>query len=155
MDAVFRFHFFDGDTGPPSHSLAFYVANLNTSWNRLDWILNCVQGYIEAQYGDISKLRDMVGSKPGTTLIGYRSWSIHGERCEQVMNVWRSAFLNHFTGCVVSDVCDVAHLGNINTVAIFEHTQQAHERQQQAQLLRETLDTHITTSGYPTVAKKI
>lgn len=150
MDIVFYCGFFDGYTTPPSHSLAFYVSNLKTSWNRLDWILNCVQGYIEAQYGDISKLRDMAGSKPGTTLICYRSWNIHGERCEQVMNVWRAAFLNHFTGCVVSDVCDVAPLGN--TAEIFEHIQQAHERQQQAQLLNANIHT---TALPPAATKKI
>lgn len=154
MDIVFYFHFYDHSNDfMPSRSLAFYAANLNTNLNTTSDELNeriaCCAEDMDAKYGEHCGLLKLTCA--GTTLIGYCSSDIHGERCQQVMHAWRTTFLKQFSGCVVSDVCDVT---NENGSQILERTQQAYE-QQQAQLLRDTLNTQVATAGSSAAAKKM
>lgn len=153
MDAVLYFHFYDpNDDFRTTRSLAFYAAHITTPWGELDRRMGYSERDIEAQYGGHRALIVLTISTTGTKLIGYGSSEIHGERCQQVMNVWRATFLNIANGCVVSDVYDVTNVGG--ALEIYRYVKDAHEHQQ-AQKLRETLNANITISASPTAAKKI
>lgn len=155
MDIVFYFHFYDHSNDfMPSRSLAFYAANLNTNLNttldELNERIACCAEDMDAKYGEHCGLLKLTCA--GTTLIGYCSSDIHGERCQQVMHAWRTTFLKQFSGCVVSDVCDVT---NVDGVAqMYERTKNMYE-QQQAEQLRDRLNANITISASPTAAKKM
>lgn len=146
MDIVFHFHFYDNKTDfTPVRSLAFYVANINTTWGELNEIIESRAKDVAGQYG---KHCGFVCSK--TNMIGCSSSDIDEHQC--VMDAWRTIFLNHFIDCVVSGVCDVTQAKD--EAEVFEHTQQAYE-QQQAQHLRDTLNANVITCASPAVAKKI
>lgn len=142
MDAVFYFHFHEHNHNTPTHSLAFYA---NTTGWVVDFIEGFVQGSMVAQYG----VHCNVMCKK-SNIIGFRSWGIRPNQCQHVMEQWRQTFSQQFSWGV-SAVFDVTHVKHHQ---MFSHVKQAHE-QQQAQQLRDMLHTHITTSGHPTVAKKI
>lgn len=149
MDIVFYFHFHDHNNDvTSSHSLAFYVANLDTPSDKLRERISCWAEEMEPKYTEHCGLWKLMCS--GTTLIGYSTSYIHGEQGAQVMQAWRTKFLRT-NGCVVSDVCDVT---NASDAQIVERTQQAYE-QKQSQLLRATLNANITTSKSPAAVKKI
>lgn len=153
MDAVFYFHFYaPQDDFTPARSLAFYATNITTPWDELDWKMGYSEGDIEAQYGAHCGLMGLTIESSGTKLIGYSTSDIHEEQHQQLMNVWRATFLEIDPGCVVGDVCDVTDM--LGTVDIYRYVKDAYD-QQQAQLLRERLTTHITNSGSTTVAKKM
>ena len=142
MDAVFYFHFHEHNHNTPTHSLAFYV---NTTEWTVDFMEGFVQGSMAAQYG----VHCNVMYKK-TNIIGFRSWGIPSNQCQHVMEQWRQTFSQQFSWGV-SGVFDVTHVKHDQ---MFSHVKQAHE-QQQAQLLRATLTTHITAPNTVAPSKKI
>lgn len=149
MDIVFHFHFYDHNNDfTPTRSLAFYVANINTAWDQLDERIAYRSEDMDAQYGAHC---GVISTHPN--MIGYSSSDIEGPLQDQVMDAWRTIFLNQFTGCVVSRVFDVTHL-HVKDAEIFAHTQNMYEHQQ-AQQLRATLSANIATSAPPATTKKI
>lgn len=152
MDAVFYFHFHAPDHTTPVHSLAFYVANITTAWDEVDWKMGYSEGDIEAQYGEHCSSMVVTIASSETKLIGYSTSEIHEEQRQQVMNVWRATFLEIDPGCVVGDVCNVTDMDG--TVDIYRYVKDAHEHQQ-AQKLRNTLNANITIVASPTATKKM
>ncbi len=151
MDAVFYFHFYDpGDDFTPVRSLAFYATNITTPWDELDWKVGYSEGDIEAQYGAHCGLMGLTVATTGTKFIGYSTSEIYEEQRQQVMNVWRATFLEIDPGCVVGDVCDITDMGD--TVNMYRYVKDAYEHQQ-AQQLRETLNTHVSTGRFTAVKK--
>ena len=152
MDAVFYFHFYAPNDGfTPLRSLAFYVDNITTAWDKLDERMGYLEGGIEAQYGEHCALVALTSAQTGTKLIGYSSSDIHGEKRQQVMDVWRTTFVRIAHGCVVSDVYDVTNVGG--GAEMSRYVKDAYEHQQ-AQQLRDRLNAHLTT-GSPAAIKKI
>lgn len=155
MDLVFYFHFYDHTKDAlPSRSLAFYIANLtfNTprDWDELERkIAYCAKEMTE-KYGEPSGV--FHGWSPDAGLLGVTSTGFDELLQDQVMDGWRSAFVNNFTGGEFSEVFDITYIKD--DAQIFSHVKQAYEHQQ-AQQLRETLNAHITTSASPTTIKKI
>lgn len=148
MDIVFWFNFYHRSKDF-SHALAFYVANINTTRDKLYETMALCAQKMDAQYGEH---RRNALPRIGSHLIGYSSSEIPAEHHNHVMHAWRTAFLRDFVGCAVSDVYDVTTV--LDNEKIFGHTKDLYE-QQQAQQLRDTLTAHITISASPTAVKKI
>jgi len=139
MNAVFHFHFYDpSDDFTPVRSLAFYATNMTTTWEQLDETIAVCAEDMDAKYGEHCAL---IGRSDLNT-IGYASSHFEGTRQDQVMEAWRNVFVQRIRGCVVGDVCDITSVDNLNE--IFQRVQDAYE-QQQAQLLRDRLNEHVTT----------
>ena len=150
MDIVFYFHFYRHRPDfKLLHTLAFYVANINATWDKLYKTMDLCAQKMDAQYGEHSELR----AYAHTDLIGYSSSEISAEHHNHVMHAWRTIFSKHFTGCVVSDVFDVTHIKGIPHI-IYACTKDLFEHQQ-AQQLRDTLAAHITTPASTPAVKKI
>ncbi len=147
MDIVFRFNFYDQHERF-SHTLAFYVANLNTTWDKLYKTMALGAQKMDAQYGGCHGLTKLALF----SVIGYSSSEIPAEHHNQVMDEWPTEFLRNCVGCVVSDVFDVTRTKD--GAQMFSHVKQAYEHHQ-AQQLRETLNAHITTCASPAAANKI
>lgn len=149
MDAVFYFHFYDHNNDfTPTRSLAFYATNISTTWEQLDETIAYCAEDMYIKYGEHCGLISTRSSA-----IGYMSSEIEGvETQNHLMDVWREIFAQRIPGCVVGEVFDVTDVAN--DAQIFEHTKQAHE-QQQAQLLRDTLTTHVTGNGSSVPSKKM
>ena len=155
MDAVFYFHFHDHTEDVKSlRSLAFYVDNITTAWDELDFKMGCAEGAIEAQYGAHWAEFMLTSVITGIKLIGYSSLDIHGEKCQRVMDVWRTTFLSIANGCVVSEVYDVTNVGFNFNVEVSQYVKDAYD-QQQAELLRLTLTDHVKHTGALAPSKKI
>lgn len=146
MDIVFRFNFYDQHQCF-SHALAFYVANINTTWGKLYETMRLGAQKMDAQYGGCHGLTKIAC----INLIGYSSAEIPAEHHNHVMHAWRATFLDISPGCAVSDVYDVT--GVLGGAAMFSHVKQTYE-QQQAQQLSDMLSAHITTSASTTAAPK-
>lgn len=150
MDIVFHFHFYDHHKQfTPTRCLALYVANINTTWDELDERIESCAEDLDTKYGEHCGLYGLPSNVSNT--IGYVSSGIDRAHQDQVMQVWRTIFLNQFTGCVVSDVFDVPPGKDAE---IFAHTQHMYQ-QQQAQQLRTKLNATITTCGSTATVKKI
>lgn len=150
MDAVFYFHFYEHNNDfTPLRSLAFYATNLSTTWEQLDGTIAFCAEDMDAKYGEHC---GVIGNS-GVNAIGYASSEIEGVgRQDRLMDAWRNVFVQRIPGCVVGEVFDVTDVAR--DAAIFERTQQAYE-QQQAQLLRDTLNTQVATAGSSAAAKKM
>ncbi len=147
MDLVFYFRLYDSQN-EPARSLAFYVANINTTWDEMYESVVFNRQKLAEQYGGRSS--GLVRSY-GVNLIGYAS-DIDAEQHDHVMAAWRHAFVSDFAGCEVSDMCDITNVDS--ATEIFERTQDAYQ-QQQAQKLRAKLSATITTTASPAAVKKI
>ena len=142
MDAVFYFSFYIDDNcdddEPITRTLGFYVSNIRKPWSELEEDLSDVASELELEYG----VHDWGTAPSGVNAIGYNSGEVEEERCDELMELWRQAFVEHAPGCVVSAVFDVPNLENMNDAQILEATKHAHE-QQQAEIMRTTLDNHV------------
>lgn len=149
MDIVFRFNFYHRSKDF-SHALAFYVANINTTRDKLFETMALCAQKMDAQYGEH---RRHALPRIGSNLIGYSSSEISAEHHNHVMHAWRTAFLNEFSGCVAGNVLDVTAVDG--DAKLLQHAKESYEQQQQAQLLRDTLNAHIHPTASPATAKKI
>lgn len=148
MDIVFRFHFYDHNNDDTTlRSLAFYATNISRSWGEMDWIVGFTAADMEAEYG-----RHCEAVCARSNVTGYISSEIEGERQDQLMQQWRTAFLNEFTGCVAGNVLDVTAVDG--DAKLLQHTKDLYE-QQQAQQLRNILSDHVTRHGSLSHHKKI
>lgn len=152
MDVVFYFHFHEYYPKNTTRSLAFYAANIPTTWDKLDGRICCWERKIETQYGEHRRSVVLTSAATGVKIIGYSSSDIHGERCHEVMNLWRDTFLKNANTCVVSNVYDVTNIREVPE--LFHYVKDAHAHQQ-AQQLRDTLNATITTCASPATVKKI
>ena len=144
MDLVFWFHFCDPNTERVLRSLAFYAANIKTTWDKLGEAMARHTENMSAQYGEQSGLHFI-----GINMIVYNSVDINPEQYDLVMQSWRHAFATDLTDCEVGEVCDVTNVHD-NT-EVYERTKRAHEAQQ----LRASLTTHITAPALVAPSKKI
>lgn len=154
MDAVFYFSFYIDDNcdddEPITRTLGFYVSNIRKPWSELEEDLSDVASELELEYG----VHNWGTSPSGVNAIGYNSYEVEEERFDELMEVWRQAFVEHAPGCAVSEVFDVPNLENMNDAQILEATKHAHEHQQ-AERQRDTLNTQIRGSGFVAPSKKI
>lgn len=156
MDAIFYFSFYidndnDGDDDEATtRTLGFYVSNICKPWGELEEDLADVASELELEYG----VHDWGTSPSGVNAIGYNSGEVEEERCDELMELWRQAFVEHAPGCVVSGVVELSNAEDLNDAEILQFTKNAHE-QQQAELQRDTLNTHIRGSGFVAPSKKI
>lgn len=155
MDAVFYFTFYnynddtrDNDE-PTSRFLAFYISNIRKPWSELEDDLADVASGLEMDYG----VHDWGSAPSGVNAIGYNSSEVEEERCAELMELWRQAFLEHAPDCVVSNVFDVPNMDEMNDAEILQFTQNAHE-QLLAQQQRAVLNENITTPA-SSVSKKM
>lgn len=148
MDAVFYFHFYEHNNDfTPLRSLAFYATNLSTTWEQLDETIAFCAEDMDAKYGEHC---GVIGNS-GVNAIGYASSEIEGVgRQDRLMDAWRNVFVQRIPGCVVGEVFDVTDVAR--DAAIFERTKHAHE-QQQAEQLRDKLNTHVTTTSVASCKK--
>lgn len=79
----------------------------------------------------------------GANVLGYSSYEVKEHHYDELMQQWRQSFLSMSPGCVVSDVFVVdINQKKLEPAEIFQNTKDAYE-QQQAELLRETLNAHV------------
>lgn len=148
MDAVFRFHFYDDTKDvPPTRSLAFFITNISRTWGEMDWIVSFTALNMETEYGNHC---ESVSAR--SNVIGYISSDIEGNRQDQLMQKWRTAFLNDFSGCMAGNVLDVTNVGG--DAKLLQYTKDLFEHQQ-AQQLRDTLNTHVGVVQSKTPTKKM
>lgn len=155
MDAVFYFSFYiddncDDDDEPTTRTLGFYVSNIRKPWGELEEDLADVASELELEYG----VHDWGTFPSGVNAIGYNSGEVEEERCNELMELWRQAFVEHAPHCVVSAVVELSNVEDLTDADILEFTKNAHE-QQQAERQRNTLNTHIRGSGSVAPSKKI
>jgi len=155
LDLVFHFHFYDRTNDVrPLRSLVFYIANLtfNTpqDWEDLERKIACRAQEMFEKYGEHNGMYS--GWSPNSALLRLNSKDIDEPHHNQVMHAWRTAFLHDFVGCEVSEVFDITHLKD--EARIFPHVKQAYEHQQ-AQQLRDTLNTHVGVVQSKTPSKKL
>lgn len=154
MDAVFYFSFHEpdkGDNEPNVRHLGFCVGNATRPWNVIaEGVYEC-EDQLERTYGLHSWMN---GPSNSVNLFGYESYEVKEHHHDELMEQWRQAFLRISPGCVVSGVLDL-DLNAMGTAPskIVQHAKDLYE-QQQAELLRETLNTHVST-GRSTAAKKM
>ena len=155
MDAVFYFSFYEpdkGDNEPSVRHLGFCIGNATRPWNEIaEGVYEC-EDQLEQTYGAHNWMN---GPSNGVNLFGYESYEVNAAHHDELMEQWRQAFLRISPGCVVSGVLDL----DLNAVGaapskIVQHAKDLYE-QQQAELLRDTLSTNITTSAFPAAVKKI
>lgn len=143
MDAVFYFTFYidptDNDDEYTTRHLGFYINNIRRPWSQLEEDLADVASDFEMEYG----VHDWGSSPSGVNTIGYHSSEVEEQRCDELMEQWRQAFLEHAPDCVVSDVVEVPNMDDMNDAEILQFTKEAHEHQQ-AQQLRDTLNSHVS-----------
>lgn len=155
MDAVFYFSFYtdndcdDNDESIP-RALGFYVSNIRKPWSELEEDLADVASELELEYG----VHDWGSSPSGVNAIGYNSYEVEEERCDELMEVWRQAFLEHAPDCVVSAVYEVPNMDDMNDAEILQFTKNAHE-QVLAELQRDTLNEHIKPTQSLSSPKKM
>jgi len=160
MDAVFYFSFYidkeietDDETDDESENtraLAFYVSNISKPWSELEDDLADVASELELEYG----VHDWGSSPSGVNAMGYNSYEVEEERCDELMEVWRQAFAEHAPGCVVSNVFEVPNMDDMNDAEILQFTQSAHE-QVLAEQQRGVLTAHVATSASSAASKKM
>lgn len=158
MDAVFYFTFYtdnneirDDDTEECTiRHLGFYINNIRKPWSQLEEDLADVASELELEYG----VHDWGSSPSGVNAIGYHSYEVEEERCDELMEVWRQAFLEHAPDCVVSDVVEVPNMDDMNDAEILQFTQNAHE-QVLAEQQRGILTAHVATSASSAASKKM
>lgn len=154
MDAVFYFSFYIDDNcdddEPITRTLGFYVSNIRKPWSELEEDLSDVASELELEYG----VHNWGTAPSGVNAIGYNSYEVEEERCDELMEVWRQAFVEHAPGCVVSAVYEVPNRDDMNDADILEFTKNAHE-QFLAEVQRDTLNTQIRGSGSVAPSKKI
>lgn len=153
MDAVFYFSFYETDNGnnePSVRHLGFCIGNVTRPWNEIAEDVYECEDQLERTYGLHSWMNAPHG---GTNIFGYQSYEVKAAHHDELMEQWRQAFLRISPGCVVSGVLDL----DLNAVGapskIVQHAKDLYEHQQ-AQQLRETLNTHVST-GRSTALKKI
>lgn len=148
MDAVFYFHFYEHNNDfTPLRSLAFYATNLSTTWEQLDETIAFCAEDMDAKYGEHC---GVIGNS-GVNAMGYASSEIEGVgRQDRLMDAWRNVFVQRIPGCVVGEVFDVTDVAS--DAEIFQHTKDAYE-QQQAEQLRDKLNTHVTTTSVASCKK--
>ena len=157
MSAVFYITFFsdpvDIAPGKRSHTInrqAFYLDGVTTPWEEMEERLAYWADHLEPNYGQI----DWVSGRSGADV------KIFGCNCftppdkqNHMIEVWRRIFHQSEPDCVLGPVCAVS-ARTIGPMEMLEKTHQAYEHQQ-AQQLRDTLNTHIRTAGTATPSKKI
>lgn len=141
MDAVFYFLFHEQDFGsnePNDRHLAFYLTNLNRPWSEIENDVYEYEDQLEMKYG----VHNWLGY--GANVLGYSSYEVEAHHYDELMQQWRQSFLSMSPGCVVSDVfvLDI-NQKTLEPAEIFQNTKDAYE-QQQAQIMRDTLNTHIS-----------
>lgn len=161
LDLVFHFHFYDRTNDVrPLRSLAFYIANLLTintyqDWEIMEWEIISIGQKMNEKYGKHNGKFSAASPSSlffNAALLCLNSTDIEEPHHNQVMHAWRAAFLHDFVGCEVSEVFDITHLKD--EARIFSHVKQAYEHQQ-AQQLRDTLNTHVGVVQSKTPSKKL
>lgn len=154
MDAVFYFSFYNDANGdddePTTRFLAFYISNIRKPWGELEEDLADVASELELEYG----VHDWGSSPSGVNAIGYNSYEVEEERCDELMEVWRQAFLEHAPDCVVSNVVEVPNMDDMNDAEILRFTKNAHEHFL-AEQQRGVLNAHVAPSASSAASKKM
>jgi hypothetical protein len=151
MDAVFYSIFFDYDKNQNqyiSRSLAFYITDILMPWAELRNGIGAWERTLQESYGD----HDWFMPCSGLDSIGFSSYDVDANHCDQLIQAWREVFVIESPGCVVSNVIEINETMSI--IEIFEATKAAHE-QQQAQKMRDTLTPHVSAKGSAAQQKKI
>lgn len=151
MEAVFHMTFYDPNSVEehPFRSLGFYIDNID-SWYDLLYNLDPWLKKFDQTYAEHS-----LDIKPaGVCANGYITYDLDDHAMQdELMEQWRRAFLSESPGSTVSDVF-AADMEHMNDAQILEAIKQSHEHQQ-AQILRDTLNTHIRGSKSVAPSKKI
>lgn len=154
MDVVFYFSFHEQDHGNnelKDRQIAFYVTNLTKPWNEIETTVYDCEEQFHTQYGDHFWL-----GATGVPLFAYSSSYVQPHHYDELMQCWQQVFVLMDPNCVVSDVFVLGV--NTNTLEpaeiICERTKDLYE-QQQAEKLRTTLTTYITTTNTVAPSKKI
>lgn len=160
MDAVFYFsfetfeNFFDES---PVHSVGFYITNILQPWNEVSNHLSNTASDLKSAYG----AHNWCTSLANVNAIGYTSYEVEDDQRAELMEQWRQAFLKICPGCEVSAVYELpndsrntAMQNVLNDAEILQYLKDAHEHTQ-AQLLRNTLATHVLAPVCAAPSKKI
>lgn len=138
MDAVFYVTFYPNSGGV--HHAAFYVDHLTVPWESIAERLSARSQELE----DICVDLDWTMGVSVVDSLGCICHDTGYEVYEELMQMWRQTFCEVSPNCVLGPVCSVdAHTMNITE--ILQITKTAYE-QQQAQRLRERLNTHVNTT---------
>lgn len=150
MDAVFHITFYDpnGVKDHPNRCLGFYITNIRQAWDEVVFSLAEVASHLGSEYG----AHDLSSSPVRFRAIGYTSYGVSIVQCDALMDAWRRAFVSTCPHCEVGPVCTVDNYEN--NEQILDQTKQAYE-QQQAEQLRDRLNTHISVVQLVDRPKKI
>lgn len=153
MEAVFYCCFCNGDQqdsdGSYERHLCFYVANVLEPVKEIrERLSQCAQD-LEETYG----ARNWHIAPAFGNVMGYTYDVKEQTTQDKVMQAWRDVFVREWSDCTVGVVCELP-TSAINNAALLEFTKTAHE-QQQAQQLRDTLNTHICSSDFVVYCKKM
>lgn len=145
MDAVFYTTFYR--TNGPGHHAAFYVDNLPLSWKTIEEYLAVCAEELEEEWGE----PDWSSSQTPNS-FGCICYNIRPQLHEKLINLWRKTFCEEWPQCVVGPVCLIdAH--TVKITDMLQTTKDAYEHQQ-AQLLRNTLNAHVS-DGLVAQSKKM
>lgn len=134
METVFYITFYR--TNGPGHHAAFYVDQLSAPWKTIEKYLANRAEELGEQYGEPDWSSDQ---NPNS--FGCICYNVGNEMHETLLELWRQTFFEAWPTCVVGPVCAVdAH--TIRLTDMLQITKTAYE-QQQAQQLRDTLNTHV------------
>lgn len=148
VDAVFYITFYrtTGSNTGLLHRHAFYVDHLTQPWNTIEECLAAHAEELDEQYGE----PDWSSSHTPNS-FGCICFNVETQMHEELLNIWQHVFLKTWPQCVVGPVCVVD--GHARITNMLQITKDAHEHQQ-AQLLRNTLNAHVS-NGLVAQSKKM
>lgn len=138
MNAVFYITFYF-DQGHGVQREAFFIDRLDGEWDEMEEHLAYCAEQLEKTYGQFNWVSGRSGA--GIKNFGCDCFIDSNNIHNQVMDAWRHIFHDAQPNCVLGPVCAV-EVPTTSLSDVLKITYQAYE-QQQAEHLRNTLNTHI------------
>lgn len=144
MDAVFYFTFYEHhriwpNEHPSSHSVGFYITNIDRPWMNLESNLVYLANSLSEEYG----VHNWQSSPVGVNVLGFNSYEVEEAKQNELVEAWRSAFARESPGCVVGKICTFLDADSVTDAQIVQFAEKM-RAQHQAEHLRATLNTHVS-----------